>query len=222
MYGFIYQRRILAVISLCFLIFTKEPALLLYISLVSSYCFIAVAQTSFNRENKPFLVYFFPLILFILYYAAQRIFNISSGIWSNQNGLNLSFSLLWRGRILTRLVQLFILNFHWLYALIVLFGLFKFIKTFASFDVSLITKSFRKLKLPQQWVLILLFCFIVYAFPITLINTYTLPRYLVPLVPLLILFSLVSLPTLVQTARVRLVCLGILFILSFWQTFVNH
>jgi len=228
-YGLMYGRPIFSIISLTFLIFTKEPALLLYVSLAIGYTIFFKREILFKKEKvivkaKQLLEigwYFVPLGLFVFYFEMQKLLHLTGGLWFSQATVRLILSRVWLSRIVVRFIQLGILNFHWIYSLTIIICLLRFIqgKNFKIILESVV--NIFQLTPQKRWWIILIICGLMFSGPVMLVNTYTLPRYILPLIPLLILGAAYSLKHLITHVRLRILILTGILLLSFLQVFTS-
>ena len=224
LYSLMYSYTAQTVLAMTLMLLSKEPGMLLYgtllIGILSNE--ILTRQTKNKKMDhiiKENYFYLIPLFVFLLHNWYLKSVTTQSVFWTSNLYYFFSInrlSYLWFSRSITRLLQVFVLNFNWIYtSIIIIFSssLLRFI-TFKT--------QIRNLK---AWVrinnfrLLIFLAFIFYAIPIISINTYTLPRYILPLIPLLILIALGCLRNLLAAPKKRLFILTVLAILTFIQTF---
>lgn len=223
-YSFIYQYKAQAILAMTFMILSKETGMVLYIAIILG----LIATLIANRLKKKsiqqstlqqVLLYLIPLVIFLIHILIQKTTSTRSIFWTSSDHFSFQISQLtrlWISRSLTRIIQTFVLDFHWIYTLIILFGANLFARKYFRFGIRTIFNTLIK-NVNLLW-LIVVSSFIFYGVAIFAINTYTLPRYVLPLVPLLILISVKFIIKLATAKKSKLILLFI-FIVSFIQTF---
>ncbi len=229
LYALVYDHISLTILSLTLLTFSKEPGILLtfVLAFAGSIRYIQTSRINFRHlTNKVFKQifytagYFLPILTFGIYYIYQTFFRHVSVLWRSNYNLVLNFAVRDQKslmRTVTRLIQAFILNFQWVLTVIILvFLVVKFIQILKS------KKAYFNLKFIQSngyfWFTIFV-CFTVYSYFIFLLNTYVAVRYVVPLVPLIILFAFYGLKELINSGFLRVIMLLFIWFLFFIQTF---
>ncbi len=213
-----------------FLVFSKEPGILLYFSIIISLFFyrciygICKGKNPWTHAKKELLhiaPYLFPLVLLVVYFLYRKFVENQPPFWPISFSSIFQFgsiNQLWMTRSLVRILQAFIFDFHWLYTIPILF----YLLTQCAHMVHRPLLNVKKIvgSTNQYWVM-LIFCFSTFSYFILGYNTYTLPRYVIPLIPFLILFAYFAFRNLVKNTRLRiplLVCALSLFILQTFQT----
>lgn len=228
-YALMYRRAFLAVLCMTILVFSKETGLLLYVAAIGTYTIVPVIGSLphltilLKKVFARFIAlsrYYLPLGLFLMYYLYQTYIVQSSVFWRSSYNLLLNFALRdpkSAGRTFTRLLQTFVLNFNWLLSGIIL--LYLLLVIIRIYKTKKLPFSFKRLFHLNVFWWILLLCFFVYGYFIFLLNTYTLVRYLLPLIPILLLCTFFVLKRLVNDPHKRIAIWVLILVLFILQTF---
>ena len=235
----LYNRMIIFILSGTILVFSKETGALLYFIMPIYIIFLSLlSKISLNNRNinsnyshnnqgnfylepcdnthklfnrNVILCLSIPAILFILYfiYVGGQLWEAGSMGWNNEGVHAFGFS---RGFIVTRLHQIFILNFGWLQSLIILVYITKILLPLNNhFHVfNQYNKAILKLLLSMFLVFI--------AFNLFYI-TFNHPRYVLVSVFFLLIFSHYALMNIFEEEKMRILILSIMIFLSAAQTF---
>lgn len=224
-----YQKVTAAIIFMSLLIFSKETGLLLYLTLITSYTIIPLVRPlpdtgmiirKLNQRLIALYKYYLPLGMFFAYYLYQTYFIRQSVFWRVNYNLLLNFAIRdpkSTGRTFTRLLQIFVLDFNWILSVTLL--LYLLLKIIRLIRIKTISFNFTKISQARLFWITLTLCFLVYGYFIFLLNTYALVRYILPLLPMLLLFFYIVLRKLFVKSWIRIALLGIILLCFIPQTF---
>lgn len=179
-----------------FLVFSKEPAVLMYGSTLIVYWFLEYRK---KRINNHFWLLIIPLVLFGIYVGYTRLFLHISPLWANF-GMKRAVEILLipdlRNPFFIRYLEgIFLFNFNWLFTGVIIIALGKY----------LLQKN-KKIKTVS---LFLFVTFFINFYILTSLKTWLVLRYFLPLYPYLIIFFFASLLSLIQVTRIRQILLSI-------------
>lgn len=196
------------------LIFTKETALLLYCSAALIQSIIKFHNFSSWKERlmqgKKMLPLCIPILVFILYLFALYINGVSRFIWANSNKpmnwLDLLFNIQLDQGMQWYLFNGFILNFNWVLSAGILFFIF------------CLPWKWKKLDLHQKNLILFLLVFLVSTlYIITRFRIWNIPRYTLPLHPILSLLFTCGVMISIKQHSIRLILLSCTLTIMFFS-----
>ncbi|AGL03937.1 hypothetical protein Desgi_4716 [Desulfoscipio gibsoniae DSM 7213] len=225
-YALLYKRMTLFVFLATILVFSKEPGVLLYLLFVLVYLFFKyINQLVYNNNNAPgerigdnsikqFICLFLPVMFFSIYlfFTGGLLWGDGSVQWSGSEFNSFGFDY-WLMK--ERFGQMFILNFSWIQTLLVVLYIIKSFLWPAGVGLSVINPNSERNAMLKAFVITYL-SFVIFNL---LYITHTNPRYVLPSVFFLLIFSYHALLSIFQSKKIRIVILSVLLILSFLQTF---
>lgn len=213
-YFYLKRKYILLAIFLSLSFLSKETGILIPLSIIFvEGSFILIKRRAFAKNIKSFFAVSFssliPLLTAYLWYIFLKIKN--KPLWSDWNFSDTAS----RGSVYTifhnitsfsflnkytyqNWLHLFVLNFNWAYWLITLIGIFILIKTFLINKRNIFTS-----KQNVKTTLAMLVFFITYFFTVLSFQTYTIPRYTLPLIPILIIATSKSIEFITKQLKIK-------------------
>jgi len=203
LYFYLQKKAILYFIFGNLIVLTKETGLVLILSVAIVeffYFFLRLWQKKLTKKDFKILFFFLPVLGILLWYRFLK--ELGSQPWQDHilmeevRGKGSFYTVFY---ILTHfktfspwakqhLKQLFILNFNWLYWLIFIGGTLIFLLSFLKRQKSLLfTFGLSKQEAQKTKFFLIIFIFTIgYIIGVLTFPTYTIPRYTLPLVPILI------------------------------------
>lgn len=249
LYSLLYRRMFLFSFFATMMAFSKESGTLLYFELIATLVIIFLLigvyedkdkgqiktkaeilkgrlknffSTLDNDSNphyiKNYIYLFMPLALFVMYFIYRVFIKRVSLFWGGTTLNTKSFGFLLSfpfHHMLSIFVQIFIYNFHWIFTLGIIAFLIKILINHRS-------KKEKIFSLPDEksaYMYVLILIFLGFAYINFSYNTFSNSRYIMPAIPLLIIFFYGGLQQLIKKHAIRLAVLLLIFLLSFIQTF---
>lgn len=208
------------------MVFSKESGVLLYFAYFVPFSLLLVLtqkKGDLNNNNYRMAWLAIPFIL-LIGYMVYRSFGLQKSVfWGNTGvdagSLSFLFDVNPGSKVLqTRIIQVFILNFHWVMTAlaIVFFGVSKLQQNKKPESQGKPSSGFDR-----AFVTSLAIAFTVFVYVNALYPTFTNPRYILPAVPLLILFFTLMTAKAVRKKAMQAVVLSIVLILCGIQAFIT-
>ncbi len=204
-YSYLIKNNILFLISSIFLIFSKENGIALYSIFFGIFFILHIHFYKYSNNihlekfNKIFLL---PPLLLVIYFLSKFILDqqslFSAGYGSPLNLLYAIFS--WNySIIITRILQIFLLNFNWIPTIFIFFALIKL--TYLRTNSLSIHKSYNLLGIGLVAIFYLTLTIFLFQYLVH-------PRYIVANIFFILLFFILSVIYLVKNRIIRYVILG--------------
>ncbi len=208
-YSLLYHHKKLLLLSLIFLVFSKESGVLLYLLLLTSMTILYILscfrfsplytlelkqqlkQLSLKTIIANSVVFITPLLLFLVYVIFRSQYN-ESIVWgletNEQSGFITGILNNYDGNIaLTRAIQIFLLNFSWIFTVFILIALVLKYRSKSSPKYLFIYNE-KKL-----FLVLLILIFIGFSTANCIYNTFTNARYILPCLFFMCLFFQIAL-----------------------------
>jgi len=194
----LYKKYSLAVLSGLFLVFTKEPAVPMFVTTIGVYWFLELKR----KKNKQLIAFLLsPFFIYVAYVGFTRIFFHRSALWADF-GMKRAAEILFIPSVgnpifLQYLIGIFLFNFNWIFT--------------GTICVALIVFVIKKRTLTKEkGLLFLSLTFLINLYIVTSFKTFLNLRYYLPLYPTLILFFFASLISLISSQKIRTIILSVL------------
>lgn len=223
---FFYSNKnyLLYALSTSFAVMTKETVLPLLISVITIELIFAIKKLitkSINVKNRISSAVF--LLPFIAFYAWSTFMQSQGqktwGAWifaetAHKGAMYTIFNNLTTFQFLNQYAyqhwkQLFILNFNWIYWLTLFIGLTIFL--WNKENLKIVYKNLLEGNTKTKTLLIIIIFSIAYFFSVLTFQTYTIPRYALPLIPFLLMGTAFSIKILIEKSRQVKIIAVILF-----------
>jgi len=223
----VHGRLVLAAVGGLFLIFSKEPGILLYACVVGSYGFFFIGRSGLPGKQKlRELVKLWPLCVPVVLFLAFYLYKVQMAgplLWAASDAAEpkklvqafTSFSLLDLG-FLGYARGILLINFNWIMTLFVAALL---IMRVAQYLLGLPVAAPEGSSRRDLSFTLALFFFVFLL--LTRFPTYTNLRYVLPVYPLLIVFFYHALCVFLRSKTLRMVVLGATFLVSYGSSFVT-
>ena len=205
----LYKKYKLAFVCGVFLMFSKEPAILMYGATLAVYWVINLRR----KNNNNFWILVTPLFLFGTYAFYTRIILHTSFLWSNF-GIKRAIEILLipnlKDHFFIRYMEgIFIFNFSWIYTGFIGVSLGSYV--FQRIRNIQLTRFFEMVKLSPT--LFIFITFIINLYILTSLKTWLVLRYFLPLYPPLLFLFFASILFLFQSPFIRKFILAICLVL---------
>ena len=223
----VHGRLVLTAVAGLFLVFSKEPGILLYGCVVGSYCFFFIGRSGLPGKQKlRELVKLWPLCLPVVLFLAFYLYKAQLAdplLWAASDAAEparlarafTSFALLDLG-FLGYARGLLLINFNWIMTLFVAALLIMRVAQYLLGSPRTTPGPGGNHDLSFTLTLFFLVFFFLTRFP-----TYTNLRYVLPVYPLLIIFFYHALCVLLRSRKLRMVVLSALLMVSYGSSFVT-
>ncbi len=211
LYSLLYLKKRYFLLFGLLLSFTKEFGAVLYVIL--AFLWIVLINRNHPKRLINALMFMFPPTLVVFFFIYKKFFKYE-GYYTNYTlGSTLKKVLVFTPdkSVYTKLIQIFIINFHWILLLLILFHGLKLIFSFITKKNSIINFDDKE-KYVFKIKIVLTFCFIGFTFASIQYREWSSPRYIAPTLFFVIFFGFLSLRGLIKSGRIRVSILVVILI----------
>jgi hypothetical protein len=227
----LYEKVALFFVFSILAIFTRETGLSIYVAFCLAYLvgFILRKKISISKVPQKIVVLVAPLVAFLLFAVFKRMSGAeifwggASSSPQNLISLFLKFDLT-NPFTVTHLLQIFVLDFNWIFTLAILLFLGGILLSkLISFVLNRpFPAPHKPLDIDRTAFYSLFFVFLVNGILLVNYQTYVIPRYRIPLIPLFLIFGLYCFLALFQQwPKIRIWLLALFSLLFFAQNFYS-